>query len=371
MHWKTGGHKAICKKVKKGGGAEQYHADKKYKDTVAVAVEKCADDTKGQTCYICTEAVHWKTKEGLVRMCACHTTEGFVHVSCLREQAKLLVEEVEANNFEAKQERWARWNTCSLCNEHFHGVVRHALGWACWKTYVGRPGGDWARRSAMELLANAFSVNDNDKMALMIYEAIYDIERRLFQGDFEERSNDDDMIDLQSYIASCCHELGRHEEAIIARRTVYEKRLAKYGYLHEDTIYAAANLAHSLVEDCWFAEAKMFLRDTISNAQNVLGNRHQTTIIMRRLSAKAAYIDPDASFGDVQEAVATLEDVCRTARQVFGKDHPYHLQSRRDLEQARKRLSYEEGRLDPVNEASEKLAKGLRIEGDDESEGID
>ena len=147
-----------------------------------------------------------------MRMCACHTTEGFVHVSCLREQAKLLVEEVEANNFEAKQERWARWNTCSLCNEHFHGVVRHALGWACWKTYVGRPEGDWARRSAMELLANTFSVNDNDKMALMIYEAIYDIERRLFQGDFEERSNDDDMIDLQSYIASCCHELGRHEQ---------------------------------------------------------------------------------------------------------------------------------------------------------------
>ena len=27
----------------------------------------CADDTKGQTCYICTQALHWKTKEGLVR----------------------------------------------------------------------------------------------------------------------------------------------------------------------------------------------------------------------------------------------------------------------------------------------------------------
>ena len=33
-----------------------YHADKKYKEAVAEAVEACADDTKGQTCYICTYA---------------------------------------------------------------------------------------------------------------------------------------------------------------------------------------------------------------------------------------------------------------------------------------------------------------------------
>ena len=142
-HWRRG-HKQICKKIHRGGNAEQYHADKKYKEAVAVAVEacaedtkgqkcyicleavhsrtgeglvrgcacgdrdgvaspelgvahvscfavaveKCADDTKGQTCYICTEAVHWKTKEGLVRMCACRGTSGFAHVSCLAEQAK-------------------------------------------------------------------------------------------------------------------------------------------------------------------------------------------------------------------------------------------------------------------------------------------
>ena len=43
-HWDEGGHDALCKKIKKGGGAEQYHADKKYKEAVAEAVEKCADD---------------------------------------------------------------------------------------------------------------------------------------------------------------------------------------------------------------------------------------------------------------------------------------------------------------------------------------
>ena len=43
-HWNVGGHKDLCKKIKKGGGAEQYHADKKYKEAVAEAVEACAED---------------------------------------------------------------------------------------------------------------------------------------------------------------------------------------------------------------------------------------------------------------------------------------------------------------------------------------
>ena len=54
-------------------------------------------DTKGQTCYICTQALHWKTKEGLVRGCACRGTAGFAHVSCLAEQATILVADAEEN----------------------------------------------------------------------------------------------------------------------------------------------------------------------------------------------------------------------------------------------------------------------------------
>jgi hypothetical protein len=97
-----------------------------------VAVEACADDTKGQTCYICTQALHWKTKEGLVRGCACRGTAGFAHVSCLAEQAKILVAEAEANNLDDGpfNERWHRWHTCSLCEQDYHGVVKCALGWA-------------------------------------------------------------------------------------------------------------------------------------------------------------------------------------------------------------------------------------------------
>ena len=122
QHWKDGGHnKDICKKIKRGGGAEKYHADTKCAEAVAVAVEKCADDTKGQTCYICTEALHWKTKEGLVRGCACRGTAGFAHVSCLAEQARILVAEAEENNlgYKVVNERRHRWHTCRLCEQKY------------------------------------------------------------------------------------------------------------------------------------------------------------------------------------------------------------------------------------------------------------
>ena len=111
QHWKEGGHGKCCKQIRKGGGAEQYNANKKYAEAVAVAVEKCAEDTKGQTCYICMEAVNSRTREGLVRGCACGDREGVAsgttgvaHVSCLAEQAKILFAEAEENNLGVEAE---------------------------------------------------------------------------------------------------------------------------------------------------------------------------------------------------------------------------------------------------------------------------
>ena len=42
-HWR-GGHRGLCPEIRRAGGAEQYNANKKYKEAVAVAVEACADD---------------------------------------------------------------------------------------------------------------------------------------------------------------------------------------------------------------------------------------------------------------------------------------------------------------------------------------
>ena len=107
QHWNEGGHDQLCKKIKKAGGAEQYNANTKFAEAVAVAAEACAEDTMGQTCFICTQALHWKTKEGLVRGCACRGTAGFAHVSCLAEQAKILCDEAEERSAPARRPRRA------------------------------------------------------------------------------------------------------------------------------------------------------------------------------------------------------------------------------------------------------------------------
>jgi len=317
QHWKEGGHDKVCKTIKRGGGAEQYYANKKYAEAVSVAVEKCAEDTKGQTCYICTEAFHRHTKEGLVRGCACHTTEGFVHVSCLEEQAKILLDEAEENNLdvEAKDERFWRWYKCSLCEQHYHGVMRCALGWACWKTYVGRPETDVARGAAMSLLGNGLSEAKQYEDALSVETVKLSMIQRL--GDSEQN-----MLIAQGNLASTYRMLGRLEESISLRRDVYFGTLKLFGEENKDTLLEANNYANILISAQRFKEAKMLLRKTIPVARRVLGDSNEITIRMRWSYAEALYPDTSATLEDLREAANTLEDTERTARRVLGGAHP-------------------------------------------------
>ena len=202
-HWRRG-HKQICKKIHRGGNAEQYYADQKYKEAVAVAVKKCAADTIGQKCYICLEAVHQRTGEGLVRGCACGDRDGVsspelgvAHVSCLAEQAKILFAEAEEDNLgkDAINENFGRWYRCGLCKQEYHGVVSYALSWACWKTYVGRPEGDWARGAAMTLLGTGLFLIGHFEDAVPVKEADLSMLRRI-------GASDQQMLIAQGNLAS-------------------------------------------------------------------------------------------------------------------------------------------------------------------------
>ena len=316
QHW-DGGHKEICKKIKKTGGAEQYNANNKYSEAVAVAAEKCADDTKGQTCYICTQALHWKTKEGLVRMCACRGTAGFAHVSCLVEQAKILVAEGEENNVgdDALQARFNRWYACSLCKQRYHGVVACALGWACWKTYVGRPETYGIRRTAMSMLGNGLANAGHHEDELSVREAELAIERRL-------DAPEEHILVVQGNLAVTYYKLGHIEKALSIERDVYSGRLKLNGEEYDETLRAANNYTVSLKGLQRFKEAKSLLRKTIPVARRVLGDNDRLTLKMRRIYAQSLYKNDDATLDDLREATTTLEEAEQTARRVFGSAHP-------------------------------------------------
>jgi hypothetical protein len=346
QHWKEGGHDQLCKKIKRSGGAEQYHANNKYTEAVAVAVEACADDTKGETCYICTQALHWKTKEGLVRMCACRGTAGFAHVSCLAEQAKILYAEGEENNLgeKAMVPRWGRWDTCGLCEQQYHGAVLCALGWAVWKTYVGRQEGDWTRLTAMTMLGNGLSAVKHCADALSVGEAELSIRQRL-------GTSENEMLITQNNLACTYEELGRREEALSLRQEVYSGRVKLNGKEDRETLMAANNYATSLMNLRHYAEARPLMLKTMPVARRVLGESDELTLKTRWNYARVLYRYRGATLDDLREAMATLEDLERTARRVLGGAHPLMKSIAQNLRDARLTLAAREDGVTSVCEA--------------------
>ena len=345
QHWKEGGHDQLCKKIKRSGGAEQYNANNRYTEAVAAAAEACAEDTKGQTCYICTQALHWKTKEGLVRMCSCRGTAGFAHVSCLAEEAKILVAESEENHLDDSQ--WHRWHKCSLCEQHYHGLVSCALGWACWKTYLGRPETDWVRGMAMTHLGAGLFNAEHYEEALSVKEAVLSMQQRL-------GASENDILVSQTNLANTYHALGRLEQALQLERDVYYESLRLLGEEDEGTLISVSNYATSLRVLKRFEEARSLLRKTIPVARRVRGDSHRITRTMRWNYAKALWDDTGATLDDLREAVTMLEELERTARRVLGGAHPDTAEFEDELRKARAVLAVREG-VESIREGVETM----------------
>ncbi|CAH0372092.1 unnamed protein product [Pelagomonas calceolata] len=305
-------------------------AEQHYASAVRTAVAACAADTAGQTCFICMDG---NDEEGLVRGCACRGAAGVAHVSCLARQAQVAVERAHRG--------WMRWDTCGLCEQKYHGVVACALGWACWKTYLGRPEDDWARGSAMTLLANGLSAAEHHEDALLVYEAELSMLRR--NGAPEDRhAIRHAILAVQGNLANTYQALKRHEEALRMRRDVYSGYLKLHGEENEHTLISASNYAASVLRVKRLEEAKSVLRKTMPVARRVLGENDETTLRMRWYYAEALYKDNGATLDDLREAVTTMEEIERTARRVFGGANPVTVGIERRLRKARATLAARE-----------------------------
>jgi len=235
----------------------------------------------------------------------------------LAEQAKILFQEAEENNldWDLKNPRWARWDECSLCEQRYHGVVRCALGWACWKTYVGRPETDQVQGMAMNLLGNGLFLAKDYEDALPVREAELATMRRLGASERE-------MLATQSNLATSYEMLGRREEALEMKRDIYFRTLKLLGKEHEDTLLEANNYAHCLLSLRRFDQARPLLLKSLAVAQRALDKGDETTLRLSWHYARALYENTSATRDDLREAVATLETTERTARRVLGGAHP-------------------------------------------------
>ena len=268
-----------------------------------------------------------------MRGCSCCGTAGFAHVSCLAEQAKILFAEAEENNLgiKVRRARWVRWHTCGLCEQRYHGVVHCALGWACWKTYVGRPEANWARRLAIGVLGNGLHDAKHHEDASAVFKARLSALRRT-------GAPEKNVLVAAGNLANSYHALGRCEEALRLRQEVYSGHLKLNGEEDHDTLREANNYASILKKLNRFEEAKALFRKTIPVARRVLGESHHLTLNMMMNYGGALYDDDSATIDDYREAVSTLEDTERIARRVLGGAHPLTKGIEHNLQNARAAL---------------------------------
>ena len=201
---------------------------------------------------------------------------------------------------------------------------------------------------AMSMLGNALFAAGHYEDTLPVQEAILSLLRR--RGASEES-----LLVVQGNLASSYEALGRSEQALQLKRDVYSGRLKVNGEEHEETFRAANNYADSLNRQRRFEEVKSLLRKTIPVARRVLGEGDVNTLRLRWNHAKSLYQDGSATLDDLREAVATYEEIERTARRVLGGAHPLTVDIGRGLQYARSALAARDG--DNVSAVGEALRK--------------
>ena len=186
--------------------------------------------------------------------------------SCLARQAKELVAEAEENNLgeDVLSERWERWETCSLCGLYFHSDVAHALGWACWKTYLGRPESDEFRKNSMVVLAWGLRCVGRYEEAVVICDAY----RELNQRDPEKRMNVVMTLQLTNTESHCLSKLRRYDDALDVDRWALRVATSAYGELDVDSLEAANNLGQSLADLGRYQEARTLLHDSLQKSKD-------------------------------------------------------------------------------------------------------
>ena len=116
-----------------------------------------------------------------------------------------------------------------------------------------------------------------------------------------------------------------------------------YGEESEETLIAANNYAESLKGLQRFEEAKALLRKTLPVARRVLkAETDVLPLLMTGIYASALYRADNATFDDVREAAATLDELARTTRCKFGVAHPIAVTVAQDLQNVQRKLRKQE-----------------------------
>ena len=315
-HWNSG-HKKMCKKIQRAGGAEQFHADAKAKEAADAAVAACGSQGVPQDaeCFICRSSIEGK---GIVRGCGCHSGAGLAHVACLVRAAQVSVQTTDEDGVGVG---WTKWQKCVDCNQRFHGAVKLALGWAAWKAFrglqdaddrFGGVGSTYDRCQALGLLGNALRSEVSAREALPVLELALSTRKRFFSYDLHSV-----MVETGN-VAQCHADLGHHEKALSMRRELYAGRVALSGESHPESVCAGLGICSALILLQRFSEGKELLRGQLRLAQPDT----EAALLIEVQLAAALHQDPAATRDDRLEAAAIARKTLSRLRRCCGPEHP-------------------------------------------------
>ena len=181
----------------------------------------------------------------------------------------------------------------------------------------------------MGMLGLGLTAAGHDEEALSVQEAELIMLRRL--GASEET-----MLAVQSNLANTYCELGRSDEALSAYREAYARCKSLFGNSDERTLMAANNLVFQLQKQNKYTEAVSILREPLLDARRALGDDHDMTLMLGSLLADSlAGPGTSPTVGNLREAIALQEDICKRSRRLLGRSHPYTQIRQRALDEAK------------------------------------
>jgi tetratricopeptide (TPR) repeat protein len=172
---------------------------------------------------------------------------------------------------------------------------------------------DWTRKAIVRLLDVIGDVSHDNRVAWRSYmpHASYVLGSNFASEDDENR------LDLLEMYGICLRSDGRYQEAEMSFKQVMERRKAKLGEDHPDTLISMTNLALTLSDQGQWEEAEKLELQVTESHKMKLGADHPSTLTSINNLASSLL-----NQGRWEEAERLCVQVMETSKAKLGVDHP-------------------------------------------------
>jgi len=166
-----------------------------------------------------------------------------------------------------------------------------------------------------------------------------------------------DTLTTQHAIGAVLAQLGRHDEAVITLRDVYERRARVFGPEHPETLRAGSTLGGALRYLGDFDGAARVWEDTLAASRRALGPDHPETLrVLNNIGVIYALQ------GDNERATVAVRELLDQRARRIGTDHPLYLASLTNLGL----LLHDQGDLEGARDCLDQSLSSLRANLGDE-----